>query len=234
MAGMDENVAVLGDWAMAPNPSPRTFFSSFLSDDVNSISFPDLLGNNGIDGPFQRPEKQQMGSNSEDDKVGGGVPGDCLSESGDVFSGHKLSSRGGLAERVAARAGFNAPRLNTARIRSSNMLPSSSPEVRSPYLTIPPGLSPTSLLESPVLLSNSKVQPSPTTGKFPFVQCNSRSSMSISAVPDKDKDHMTKDADSESFVFKPHVETSSSYFQSVANKVMLCQFFFFFGSCISF
>eukprot|EP00268_Persea_americana_P056716 TRINITY_DN6728_c0_g1_i1.p1 TRINITY_DN6728_c0_g1~~TRINITY_DN6728_c0_g1_i1.p1 ORF type:complete len:741 (-),score=186.62 TRINITY_DN6728_c0_g1_i1:224-2446(-) len=219
MAGMDENVAVLGDWAMAPNPSPRTFFSSFLSDDVNSISFPDLLGNNGIDGPFQRPEKQQMGSNSEDDKVGGGVPGDCLSESGDVFSGHKLSSRGGLAERVAARAGFNAPRLNTARIRSSNMLPSSSPEVRSPYLTIPPGLSPTSLLESPVLLSNSKVQPSPTTGKFPFVQCNSRSSMSISAVPDKDKDHMTKDADSESFVFKPHVETSSSYFQSVANKV---------------
>lgn len=51
--------------------------------------------------------------------------------------------------------------------------------------------------------------------------------MSISAVPDKDKDHMTKDADSESFVFKPHVETSSSYFQSVANKVMLCQFFFF-------
>lgn len=158
MAGIDEKVAVIGDWASVPDPSPRTFFASFLCDDANSISFPDLLGKNGIDGPLQRPEKQQMGSNSEDDKVGSGVPGDCFSESGDAFSGQKWSSRGGLAERVAARAGFNAPRLNTARIRSSNMLPSSSPEVRSPYLTIPPGLSPTSLLESPVLLSNSMVR----------------------------------------------------------------------------
>uniref|UniRef100_A0A0D9W648 WRKY transcription factor WRKY24 n=1 Tax=Leersia perrieri TaxID=77586 RepID=A0A0D9W648_9ORYZ len=36
----------------------------------------------------------------------------------------------------------------------------------SPYVTIPPGLSPTTLLESPIFLSNSMGQASPTTGKL--------------------------------------------------------------------
>ncbi|KAI5432858.1 probable WRKY transcription factor 20 [Lathyrus oleraceus] len=44
--------------------------------------------------------------------------------------------------------------------------PAKLPISRSPCITIPPGLSPTSLLESPVLLSNMKVEPSPTTGSF--------------------------------------------------------------------
>ncbi|CAL9226921.1 unnamed protein product [Arabidopsis halleri] len=62
-------------------------------------------------------------------------------------------SRGALRERIAARSGFNAPSLNTEDI------------LQSTYLTISsPGLSPATLLESPVFLSNPLL--SPTTGKL--------------------------------------------------------------------
>lgn len=44
--------------------------------------------------------------------------------------------------------------------------PAKLPISRSGSITIPPGLSPTSFLESPVLLSNMKAEPSPTTGSF--------------------------------------------------------------------
>ncbi|XP_045830621.1 probable WRKY transcription factor 20 isoform X1 [Trifolium pratense] len=46
------------------------------------------------------------------------------------------------------------------------MSPAKLPISRSPCITIPPGYSPTSFLESPVLLSNMKVEPSPTTGSL--------------------------------------------------------------------
>nr|AKM77630.1 WRKY transcription factor 3 [Osmanthus fragrans] len=46
------------------------------------------------------------------------------------------------------------------------MSPAKLPISRSTSITIPPGLSPTSFLESPVLLSNIKAEPSPTTGSF--------------------------------------------------------------------
>ncbi|XP_021595661.1 probable WRKY transcription factor 20 isoform X1 [Manihot esculenta] len=50
------------------------------------------------------------------------------------------------------------------------MSPAKLPISRSPCITIPPGLSPTSFLESPVLLSNVKAEPSPTTGSFTNTQ----------------------------------------------------------------
>ncbi|XP_077237456.1 WRKY DNA-binding protein 2 [Tasmannia lanceolata] len=202
MAGIDENIGLIGDW-VPPNPSPRTFFSSLLGDDFSSRSLSEILAENGT-------EKQKVAVNltDEKDEVEGG---DSLSGS-TMFSGHRSSS---LAERMAARAGFNAPRLNTARVRPANLL---SPQVLSPYV-LSPGISPTTLLDSPVFLSNSLAQPSPTTGKFPFAQCNRRSLMSVSALPDKNKDHTFEDVATASFVFKPHVESGSSYFPSAANKV---------------
>lgn len=45
----------------------------------------------------------------------------------------------------------------TSGARYKLMSPAKLPISRSPVLTIPPGLSPTSFLESPVLLSNMKV-----------------------------------------------------------------------------
>ncbi|XP_031119482.1 probable WRKY transcription factor 20 [Ipomoea triloba] len=50
------------------------------------------------------------------------------------------------------------------------MSPAKLPISRSACITIPPGLSPTSFLESPVLLSNVKAEPSPTTGSFSKLQ----------------------------------------------------------------
>lgn len=82
-----------------------------------------------------------------------GNKNDCLSE----FSAHsvqKLASRSSLAQRVAARGGFTAPSLNIGKTIEPS---SSTPDVMPPYVAVPPGLSPTSFLDSPVFLSNSLV-----------------------------------------------------------------------------
>eukprot|EP00262_Sarcandra_glabra_P012857 TRINITY_DN3402_c0_g1_i1.p1 TRINITY_DN3402_c0_g1~~TRINITY_DN3402_c0_g1_i1.p1 ORF type:complete len:740 (-),score=120.53 TRINITY_DN3402_c0_g1_i1:90-2309(-) len=216
MAGIDDNVTVIGDWA-PPDPSPRTFFSTFLGDSYGSSrSFSDLLTESGNEEPLTGHETQKDKENTDDEKgeFGGGDFGNH-SITSSALTGQKTGSRRGLAERMAGRAGFNDLRLNTARIRSANM----SSEVRSPYLTIPPGLSPTTLLDSPVFLSNSLAQQSPTTGKFPFAPNNNKSLMSTSATVDKNDDHMLEDVDTASFVFKPHIESRSSYFPTAANKV---------------
>ena len=83
-----------------------------------------------------------------------------LDDSDEVFGGWDslgVGNRGSIAERRAARCGFNAHRLNTARFICTS--PLSSPAAAcSPYLTIPSGLSPTALLNSPDLSSNSQVK----------------------------------------------------------------------------
>ncbi|XP_027330833.1 probable WRKY transcription factor 20 isoform X2 [Abrus precatorius] len=61
------------------------------------------------------------------------------------------------------------------------MSPAKLPISRSPCITIPPGLSPTSFLESPVLLSNMKVEPSPTTGSLPKLLQTVHGSMASAA-----------------------------------------------------
>nr|UEC49143.1 WRKY20 [Amorpha fruticosa] len=61
------------------------------------------------------------------------------------------------------------------------MSPAKLPISRSPCITIPPGLSPTSFLESPVLLSNMKVEPSPTTGSLPKLHQTMHGSMASAA-----------------------------------------------------
>jgi WRKY transcription factor 2 len=149
MAGIDDNVAIIGDW-VPPSPSPRAFFSAMLGDDINSRTIPESPGEKRNEGLYLGQPEQMATGNSEK-KDGAQTSGVQLTELG-TFSEQKSNFRGGLVERIAARAGFNAPRLNTESIRSTES--SMNPEIRSPYLTIPPGLSPTTLLESPVFLSN--------------------------------------------------------------------------------
>ncbi|GAU49701.1 hypothetical protein TSUD_181990 [Trifolium subterraneum] len=72
---------------------------------------------------------------------------------------------------IAERRGFNknTARINTTRFRIDGFggtNSSASPTARSPCLTIPPGISPTALLDSPIMLPNSQAMPSPTTGSF--------------------------------------------------------------------
>lgn len=95
-------------------------------------------------------------------------------------------------ERMAARAGFSAPKLNTENTRS--------------HLSIPPGLSPSTLLESPVFLSNSLVQSSPTTGKFAFPSMGDSQNSTFS-TPNLDiKNNNNNDASS--FAFMPFTEST--------------------------
>lgn len=106
---------------------------------------------------------------------------------------------GGLMERMAARAGFSAPKLNTESIRPS-ALSVNHQETRS-HLAIPPGLSPSTLLDSPVFLSNSLVQSSPTTGKFAFPSMGDGQNATFFAVTSDNNNN-----DTSSFAFKPFIE----------------------------
>ncbi|XP_014498138.1 probable WRKY transcription factor 33 isoform X1 [Vigna radiata var. radiata] len=73
----------------------------------------------------------------------------------------------GAKRSLAERRGFNsdAAKINTALFCSDTTTdPSPSPAT---HLTIPPGISPTALLDSPIMLPNSQATPlSPTTGSF--------------------------------------------------------------------
>lgn len=119
----------------------------------------------------------------------------------------KSNLHGGLAERRAARAGFSVPKIDTSRVGSSTL-------IRSP-VSIPPGLSPTTLLESPVFLYNKMAQPSPTTGKLPFLVATD----SNSTVPPAAKINEDCAIDSDIFSFQPHLVSKEPGFSTAANVI---------------
>ncbi|KAK4433044.1 putative WRKY transcription factor 2 [Sesamum alatum] len=82
-----------------------------------------------------------------------------------MLENHNLDNGKGIsiAERRAAKCGFNASNINAARFRTTGL---ATPPLRSPYFTVPPGLSPSALLDSPIMLPNAQAQLSPTTGTF--------------------------------------------------------------------
>ncbi|XP_022949797.1 probable WRKY transcription factor 2 [Cucurbita moschata] len=213
MGRTDDNVAIIGDW-VPPSPSTRAFFSAMLGEDVGSRPAMDTITIDKTEELFQRPREHPVSNNTV---ARGGIPS---ANSGDrsmdlsSFSGQKFC--GGLVERIAARAGFNAPRLNTESIRSTDQ--SLDSDAKSPYLTIPPGLSPTTLLDSPVFLSNSLAQQSPTTGKFPFLpNVSNRSSMMMSEGDDKGSVNPFNN-NSTSFAFSSGVESGSFFYLGAASK----------------
>ncbi|KAL2932582.1 putative WRKY transcription factor 20 [Bienertia sinuspersici] len=85
----------------------------------------------------------------------------------------------------------NSNNNNNNNARYKLMSPAKLPISRSSCITVPPMFSPTSFLESPVLLSNLKGEPSPTTGSFFKPQmmqgasggCNTYSSVINSSNP---------------------------------------------------
>uniref|UniRef100_A0A2P2L457 Uncharacterized protein WRKY transcription factor 09 n=1 Tax=Rhizophora mucronata TaxID=61149 RepID=A0A2P2L457_RHIMU len=87
------------------------------------------------------------------------------------------------------------------------MSPAKLPISRSTCITVPPGLSPTSFLESPVLLSNVKAEPSPTTGSFvkPQTAHGFLGSISHSATTVSSKTFGERK--SSSFEFRPHASS---------------------------
>ncbi|XP_028790616.1 probable WRKY transcription factor 20 [Neltuma alba] len=85
---------------------------------------------------------------------------------------------------IAERRGFGsgAARINTPCFRTTS--PLASPAVLSPRVTIPPGISPTALLDSPIMLPNSQAMPSPTTGNFLLPPLTQQGSLFTSAPLD--------------------------------------------------
>lgn len=140
MAGIEEKLPLAGDWAPM-STSTQEISSSFVGEGAP---------------PEEKVPTVLPEAGEEDGGRGRGAPCEPFSEVKPP-TGPRFGARAGLAERMAVRAGFNAPKLNTDRIRSGDVGPFSS-EVQSPYLTIPPGLSPTSFLDSPVFVSNSLVR----------------------------------------------------------------------------
>lgn len=156
MAGIDDNVALTGDWGLH-SPSPRTLFSRMLEEDnvTRSISEHPGSGRTGDLFPGTHDSSETGRANMRESSQDGNSGVQLTDPSFQTEQKSNSNSRGGLVERMAARAGFNAPRLNTESIRSTDL--SLNSDIRSPYLTIPPGLSPTTLLDSPVFLANSLV-----------------------------------------------------------------------------
>ncbi|CAN1197209.1 Probable WRKY transcription factor 2 [Linum perenne] len=208
MAGLDDNVAMMRDW-LPPTPSPRAFFSTILGDEMSTRPNSDHQpGETRMDGGLFFGTRQLMAAGNAASRDAA-AHSDTVSQVTDSspFAGHSTTviPRGGLVER---RAGFNVPKLNTERSTDLSL----NPDIRSPYLTIPPGLSPTSLLDSPVFV-NSLAQPSPTTGKFSFFpNGNSKSSSLMS------KDNFFEDFNS-SFAFKTVPEMNSSFLTCPPTKV---------------
>lgn len=176
---------LLGDWGgRGPPTSPEAskpltppinstsssslhnLFNSFTTEEIATTSFlpPFSPGETDTGGEEAVQEGSGVGvceENSsfsgceEKSSVSGGDGGGGQVVRPGGLSGWKSPEGGSSIAERRAISGFNAGRLNTARFRT--LSPLSSPVVRSPYLTIPPGLSPTALLDSPVMLSNSLV-----------------------------------------------------------------------------
>ncbi|KAK4491770.1 hypothetical protein RD792_002545 [Penstemon davidsonii] len=101
--------------------------------------------------------------------------------------------------------------INGAKYRL--MSPAKLPISRSTCITIPPGLSPTSFLESPVLLSNIKAEPSPTTGSFfkpQLMQGGSNGNAALSLEKSCSNGNNVDEMTSSSFEFRFHTGASST------------------------
>nr|GMD51255.1 probable WRKY transcription factor 2 isoform X1 [Ipomoea batatas] len=176
----------------------------------------DIESRSNASQPLLPDPKEYASSGNSDSK--NGAQGSDQTPKLSSLSERNMNSHGGLLERMAARAGFSAPKLKTDSIRPPALV--QNQELRSPYFTIPPGLSPTTLLDSPVFLSNSLVQSSPTTGKFAFPSIgDSRNSALFMGASDNNKETSFNNNDASSFAFKPVIETGPSLFPETISKV---------------
>ncbi|KAI3510248.1 hypothetical protein L1887_25781 [Cichorium endivia] len=106
--------------------------------------------------------------------------------------------------------GCNSSTNTGGGARYKLMSPAKLPISRSTCITIPPGPSPTSLLESPVLLTDVKAEPSPTTGSFFKTQTLEGSSSSKAFSLNGNYKSLDDSNCSSVFELKPHTGRSSA------------------------
>ncbi|PON94107.1 WRKY domain containing protein [Trema orientale] len=125
------------------------------------------------------------------------------------------------------RAEFPDPPSGCGGAKYKLLSPAKLPISRSACLTIPPGLSPSSFLESPVLLSNMKAEPSPTTGTFmkSLMTQGSVGSATYSTTTLCSNINISDYKNSSSFEFKPHATsnmvTTDPNYQRTAQSVQV-------------
>ncbi|GAB4835384.1 hypothetical protein Ancab_000294 [Ancistrocladus abbreviatus] len=192
---MEQNEDALDEWRDSVM-SPKGLFSGFISEPclMKQIQLVSSAGDSALGDNIERElENSKLNFQKRVDEC------ESAASAAIVVDNQGPNVAGSIAERRAAKFGFNASKINnnTPRFRFS---PLASPAARSPYLTIPPGISPTALLDSPILLPSP--QPSPSTGTF--------------ALPTMDHDYQiintashTSDGDKgcvggSSLRFKPH------------------------------
>uniref|UniRef100_A0ACD6AJM9 Uncharacterized protein n=1 Tax=Avena sativa TaxID=4498 RepID=A0ACD6AJM9_AVESA len=147
MAGTSDRRGALEDW-MLPTPSPRTLMLSLFNDDFSSDPFSDVFGDSG--------SKDFVDSSREETTQVKRSP--LHFEPGLFGANEKADPNNGSP---AEKNGFCTLKIDTSRVGYSA-------SIRSPIM-IPAGVSPRELLESPVFLPNAITQPSPTTGRLPFL-----------------------------------------------------------------
>ncbi|XP_068668531.1 probable WRKY transcription factor 26 [Aristolochia californica] len=130
--------------------------------------------------------------------------------SADHNDSRTISSGRAFSDRVAERVGAGVPKFKSLPPPS---LPISPPSpFSSSYFSIPAGLSPAELLDSPVLLSTSNILPSPTTGSFPTLSFNWKGNFSNYQQNIKEEQKSYSD-----FSFQPQakpINAQSSIFQT--------------------
>ncbi|KAF0931810.1 hypothetical protein E2562_005781 [Oryza meyeriana var. granulata] len=197
MAGSSDHGSLMEDWMPPPTPSPRTLMSSFLNEDFVSGSFANIFNEHESNKPQDQFERSRelvdLSKEVPSQSARAAFQKDVSLEPSLLNPTQRSNSHGGLAERRAARAGFSVPKIDTSRSGSSTV-------IRSP-VAIPPGLSPTTLLESPVFLYNAMAQPSPTTGKLPFLMASNAKS----TIPPATKMDEDCTFGNDTFSFQPYV-----------------------------
>ncbi|KQJ83108.1 probable WRKY transcription factor 20 isoform X2 [Brachypodium distachyon] len=156
MDGGHTHIAMaMEQWKQHPNPGPECLMPSFLTDQFP----PDPLAEDGSgnEAGFEKHGLSVAVGSPQDE----GKPAQLTPH----FGGRMSGSSSSLSERMQARNGFSVPKLSMPFATPAGD-DSEQSGVQPPIFTVPPGLSPASLLESPVFLSNAMGQASPTTGKL--------------------------------------------------------------------
>ncbi|CAI9772375.1 unnamed protein product [Fraxinus pennsylvanica] len=118
-------------------------------------------------------ENKSLKLETNEETYGGLIRGSDSNQLNEFSPSDWNNSKGSIAERRAAKCGFNAPEIDVSQfINATTTGVVVPPMVRSPCFTIPPGISPAALLDSPLMLPNAQAQLSPTTGTFQFPPCN--------------------------------------------------------------
>ncbi|XP_024368160.1 WRKY transcription factor SUSIBA2 isoform X2 [Physcomitrium patens] len=177
-------------------------FSHLLAGAINSPT-PDSV-DRSVDG---RSTSMESGTN--------GGTGNHQAEATDGRGSSPGTAGGSFAERLAARGAANkvadsGGHPSSGRPPNNNrfkvLQPSRIPIPRQgAYLTIPPGLSPTTLFDSsPVLVSTSQSEPSPTTGTYPMPPFfNGSLTRPVAKVGEVSKERSAE----QTFVFKPFLHS---------------------------